>query len=124
MTEELYQNKRFSEKFYSDFEGEINISKESKPHKENFQESRTQVEKKYIENDNNLQYKQNRFSQQEYGYCIRTGERIPFDPSRPFSYYSYQTWAQFENWNYPENYCHRTGRPSNGKTSMASPILD
>lgn len=123
VTEELYQNKRFSEKFYSDFEGEINISKESKPHKENFQESRVQVEKKNIQNGNKQQYKQNSFSQQEYGYCIRTGERIPFDPSRPFSYYSYQIWAQFENWNYPENYCHRTGRPSNGRTSMANPIL-
>lgn len=123
VTEELYQNKRFSEKFYSDFEGEINISKESKPHKENFQESRAHVEKKNIQNDNNQHYKQNSFSQQEYGYCIRTGERIPFDPSRPFSYYAYQSWVQFENWNYPENYCHRTGKTSYGKTSMANPIL-
>ena len=60
---------------------------------------------------------------QEYGYCIRTGVRIPFDVKKPFSYEAYQTWAIFENWNYRENYCHKTGKESNGRTSMANPIL-
>ena len=59
----------------------------------------------------------------DLGYCIRTGNRIPFDPSRPFSYEAYQSWVIFENWDYPEKYCHKTGKFSNGKTSMANPIL-
>lgn len=59
----------------------------------------------------------------EKGYCIRTGEEIPYNPERPFSYYAYRTWANFENYDFPENYCHKTGRDSDGKTSMANPIL-
>jgi hypothetical protein len=68
-------------------------------------------------------YRGNRNQDEEYGYCIRTGIRIPFDPKKPYSYDAYQTWAIFENWNYRENYCHKTGENSNGRTSMAKPVL-
>ncbi|WP_047547422.1 phospholipase D family protein [Psychroserpens sp. Hel_I_66] len=60
---------------------------------------------------------------QKVGYCIRTGEEISYNPERPFSYNAYRTWVQFENYDFPENYCHKTGKTSNGKTSMANPIL-
>lgn len=59
----------------------------------------------------------------KFGFCIRTGEQIPYNPERPFSYYAYKTWQQFENYDYEENYCHRTGKESYGKTSMNNPIL-
>ncbi|MBK9982082.1 MAG: hypothetical protein IPP15_06575 [Saprospiraceae bacterium] len=58
-----------------------------------------------------------------YGYCIRTGEKIPFNPERPFSYNAYKSWAEYKNMDYPEAYCHKTGKPSYGKTSMRNPIL-
>jgi len=57
------------------------------------------------------------------GYCIRTGEPIPFNPDRPFSYAAYKSWASFGNDDYPEHYCHKTGQPSRGRTSMRYPIL-
>jgi hypothetical protein len=57
------------------------------------------------------------------GYCIRTGEKITFNLKKPFTNQAYRSWASFGNENYPENYCHKTGRPSNGKTSMRKPIL-
>jgi hypothetical protein len=57
------------------------------------------------------------------GFCIRTGEKIPFNPKRPFSDKAYRSWAQYENMDYPEAYCHKTGKPSHGKTSMRTPIL-
>lgn len=57
------------------------------------------------------------------GYCIRTGEEIPFNPERPFSYKAYRSWAKFENPEFSEKYCHKTGKASHGKTSMANPIL-
>jgi hypothetical protein len=60
----------------------------------------------------------------ETGYCIRTGEEIDFNPERPFSYKAYKSWAHFENYDFPENYCHKTGRKSNGETSMANPVLE
>jgi hypothetical protein len=63
------------------------------------------------------------FEQPSVGYCIRTGDKIPFNPKRPLSDKAYKSWVQFSNPNYPENFCHRTGRKSNGKTSVSQPIL-
>jgi len=62
-------------------------------------------------------------SQSNVGYCIRTGVEIPFNPARPFSYEAYRTWAEFSNWDYSENFCHKTGRKSFGKTSMRNPVM-
>lgn len=59
----------------------------------------------------------------EIGYCIRTGERINFNPDRPFSNRAFQTWSQFGNPDYEENYCHFSGESSNGDTSYNKPIL-
>lgn len=39
------------------------------------------------------------------------------------SYNAYLTWAAFENYDYKENYCHKTGEESHGRTSMRNPIL-
>lgn len=60
----------------------------------------------------------------EKGYCIRTGEEIDFNPERPLCYSAFKSWVQFENYDFPEKYCHKTGRKSNGETSMANPILN
>lgn len=57
------------------------------------------------------------------GYCIRYGDKIPFNPSRPYSEKGYKSWAQYKNPNYKEKFCHKTGELSHGKTSMANPIL-
>lgn len=112
-TNALYRNRNFEQKFYNDFDYEL-FQNDIKPTREEFHsvnepKGRTQ---NYNKNNNS-----------DLGYCIRTGNRIPFDPSRPFSYEAYQSWVIFENWDYPEKYCHKTGKFSNGKTSMANPIL-
>ncbi len=57
------------------------------------------------------------------GFCIRTGKQIPFNAKRPFSDEAYKSWAQFNNEDYPEKYCHYSGEPSNGETSFVKPIL-
>lgn len=57
------------------------------------------------------------------GFCIRTGQKITFNPKMPFCDYSYQSWKSFSNYDYKENYCHRTGKESFGKTLMRKPIL-
>lgn len=120
VTEELYQNRKYTEKFYSDFEGEINIPKELKPNREEFHNTVNEVKKEYKKP---REYNVSNSYQQEFGYCIRTGVKILFDPQRPFCLEAYRSWAAFENWNYRENYCHKTGRESNGRTSMAKPLL-
>jgi hypothetical protein len=112
-TNALYRNRNFEQKFYNDFEYEL-FQTDVKPTREEFQT----VNEPKARNQN---YSRN--NNQELGYCIRTGVRIPFDPSRPFSYEAYQSWVIFENWDYPEKYCHKTGKYSNGRTSMANPIL-
>jgi hypothetical protein len=112
-TNALYRNRNFEQKFYNDFEYEL-FQTDVKPTREEFQT----VNEPKARNQN---YSRN--NSQELGYCIRTGVRIPFDPSRPFSYEAYQSWVIFENWDYPEKYCHKTGKYSNGRTSMANPIL-
>lgn len=59
----------------------------------------------------------------EPGFCIRTGEKIPFNPKSPFSKQAYQSWSKYKNENFQEKYCHYTGEPSNGETSFKKPIL-
>lgn len=60
---------------------------------------------------------------QKNGYCIRTREKIPFNPKQPFSADAFKSWNQFKNKNFKEKYCHFSGEPSNGETSFNKPIL-
>jgi len=64
-----------------------------------------------------------KFEKPNKGFCIRTGVQIPFNPNRPLSEEAYKVWAKYCEVDFPENYCHKTGRPSNGKTSFNHPIL-
>lgn len=57
------------------------------------------------------------------GYCIRTGVKIPFDIEKPLSREAYKKWSEFADPDYPEKYCHFSGEPSNGETSVSHPIL-
>lgn len=57
------------------------------------------------------------------GFCIRTGQQIPFNPEKPLGYEAYKSWSQFGDPNYPEKFCHFSGEPSNGETCVAKPIL-
>lgn len=88
---------------------EKRLEKDQKPVSKN----KTVTKNKKVESNNS-----------EIGYCIRTCEEISFNPERPFSYKAYKSWAKFENYDFPEKYCHRTGEDSNGKTSMANPIFN
>jgi hypothetical protein len=57
------------------------------------------------------------------GYCIRTGEKIPFNPNRPLSDEAYLTWSKYRDKEYEEQYCHYSGEPSYGETSFLKPIM-
>lgn len=57
------------------------------------------------------------------GYCIRTGVKIPFNIEKPMSYDAFKVWSQYGDPDYPEKYCHFSGEPSQGETSVARPIL-
>jgi phosphatidylserine/phosphatidylglycerophosphate/cardiolipin synthase-like enzyme len=57
------------------------------------------------------------------GYCIRTGVQILFNQEKPLSLDAFKKWNQFADINYPEKFCHFSGEPSNGETSVSKPIL-
>jgi len=124
ITEALYRNRDFEKKYYKDFDLEL-LESNSKPSREQFIPEEKTVEKKQYSTYTPKNYNQyyNRNQQVELGFCIRTGIQIPFDVKRPYCLEAYRSWAMFENWNYQENFCHRTGKESNGRTSMANPVL-
>jgi phosphatidylserine/phosphatidylglycerophosphate/cardiolipin synthase-like enzyme len=57
------------------------------------------------------------------GYCIRTGIEIPFNVDKPMSYDAFKSWSKFSDPDYAEKFCHFSGEPSNGETSVSRPIL-
>ena len=57
------------------------------------------------------------------GFCIRTGVSIPFNIEKPLSKEAYKKWNEYADETYPEKYCHFSGEPSNGETSVTQPIL-
>lgn len=62
-------------------------------------------------------------SNQHFGFCIRTGEKIKFDLERPLSNEAFKIWNLFGDEEYPENYCHYSGERSDGETCYARPVL-
>lgn len=57
------------------------------------------------------------------GYCIRTGLSIPFNLEKPMSYEAFKSWNRFGDPDFMEKFCHFSGEPSNGDTSLSKPIL-
>lgn len=96
------RNKKVDEKRLSDFPDELELGSvfSERPARE--------VEQKQEKN---------------VGYCIRSGEKIKFNPKQPMSRTSWKIWNEYENEDFPEKFCHKSGKVSNGKTSMRKPIL-
>lgn len=57
------------------------------------------------------------------GFCIRTGISIPFNVEKPMSYEAHKSWSKYGDPDYAEKFCHFSGEPSNGETSVSRPIL-
>lgn len=88
-----------------------------------FRETVTEIDKLSVDYSQKNDKITRQIETQSVGYCIRSRTEIPYNPQKPFSIAAYQIWAQYKDENYPENYCHKTGKRSNGKTSMSKPIL-
>jgi len=61
--------------------------------------------------------------QDDSGFCIRTGEKIPFNLKIPFTKKSFSSWNRFKNPEFAEKFDHFSGEKSNGETSFSRPIL-
>ncbi len=77
------------------------------------------VEKKTFE----AETVKNKSNERPMGYCIRSGVPIPFNVEKPMSYDAFKSWSKYSDAEYPEKFCHLTGEPSNGETSVSKPIL-
>lgn len=73
--------------------------------------------------DSNSVKKEVKFADSRFGYCIRTGEKIEFNPKKPFNDKAFKSWNRYKDEQYQEKFCHYSGEPSNGETSFAKPIL-
>lgn len=58
----------------------------------------------------------------EDGYCIRCGEPIDYDKSRPFCPDCFYEWNQWKNYNFQESFCHQCGDECS--TSRSRPLCD
>ena len=56
----------------------------------------------------------------EDAVCIRDGEEIGFDLSKPYCGKCFRSWSRWKNREYSEEYCHICGL--NGPSTMDSPI--
>ena len=61
--------------------------------------------------------------EKKQGFCIRTGVAIPFNTGKPLSSDAYKIWSKHSDSKYAEKYCHFSGEPSKGETSVSKPIL-
>lgn len=93
-----------------------------------YTESVTKIDKlsDFFKNKNDFQNNKKTFNTEkpvQLGYCIRTGEKIPFNIEKPMSEKAFESWLKFKNEDYSEKYCHFSGELSNGETTFSKPIL-
>jgi hypothetical protein len=78
------------------------------------------TEKKVIE----PKLQNNKQSKIETGFCIRTGIPIPFDIEKPLCYEAFKSWNKYGDPDYEEKFCHFSGEPTYGATSVSRPVLN
>lgn len=59
-------------------------------------------------------------SEKRDAFCIRCRDRLPFNPDYPLCDKCYSGWAEYNNPNYREHYCHLCGKQR--KTTKAKPL--
>ena len=113
----VYLTKETDQQLYNDIDTEakrlIRISEEIKVSVEKV----LQTDNLHVKND------AERTVHKMTGFCIRTGVPIPFNIEIPMCSEAHKSWSKYKNPEYPENFCHFSGEPSNHETSKGKPIL-
>ncbi|SDX05666.1 hypothetical protein SAMN05444410_108161 [Hydrobacter penzbergensis] len=58
-----------------------------------------------------------------YAFSEKYNVPIPFNVEKPMSYEAFKLWSKYCDPDYAEKFCHFSGEPSNGETSVSKPIL-
>jgi phosphatidylserine/phosphatidylglycerophosphate/cardiolipin synthase-like enzyme len=56
----------------------------------------------------------------KWGFCIRCGENIPYNPNRPLCESHFLSWSYWQNYDFIENRCHCCGEEM--PSSMGKPL--
>ena len=107
-TKEFYAGTKYTPKSVSDFPYELTSPEDGHNGREASAQQKTESR---------------RPKNYEFGYCIRTGVRIPFDLQMPYCPEAYAEWKKYERPDWKERYCHYSGQLSNGLTSLRHPVL-
>lgn len=100
------KNRKSEEKRLSDFPNELELGSFASERPERAERTEREIDEKKIN-----------------GFCIRSGKEIKFNPKQPMTKESWKIWNEYGNDEFPEKYCHKTGKLSKGRTSMKNPIL-
>ena len=118
----IYINRENDEKLYHEIATEVDRIKRGSEHR-TISVEKVDNSKKNSKPEKSKKIQQMSKVKDKLGYCIRTGVEIPFDIEKPMSYQAYKSWSKYGDADFPEKYCHFSGDPSNGETSINKPIL-
>lgn len=125
-TEHFYSKKtiNYKPRRLTEFDDELELGANygTRPLREEIEDEKPEIKETQYQAPKTT-YAKEEFKDPKYGFCIRTGEQIPFNPGQPLSKPAWRKWNEFGNPDFPEKFCHKTGKPSYGKTSMRNPIL-
>lgn len=119
----IYISKEKDEELYKQIANEVDRIKRGSEHRtisvQKVENKKTETQKEPAIMKTEAKTASNKLT----GYCIRTGVEIPFNVEKPMSYEAYKSWSKYGDVNYSEKFCHFSGEPSNGETSVGKPIL-
>jgi len=117
----IYLTKEKDEELYKQVANEVDRIKRGSEHRTI---SVQKVENKKVEAKKETSNPSSKNTSKEFkGYCIRTGIEIPFNIEKPMSLDAFKAWNKYGDRDYKEKFCHFSGEPSNGETSVNKPIL-
>ena len=118
---EIYISKEKDEELYKQIANEVDRIKRGSEHRTiSVQKVETQTKQENSKPAFKAEIKKDK---KQSGFCIRTGVEIPFNLEKPMSYDAFKSWSKYGDPEYAEKFCHFSGEPSNGDTSVSRPIL-
>jgi len=119
----IYISKEKDEELYKQVANEVDRIKRGSEHRTISVQKVENKKTETIEEQPVAKAESKKRNGKQTGYCIRTGVEIPFNIEKPMSYTAYKEWNKYGDLDYSEKYCHFSGEPSDGKTSISKPIL-